>query len=251
MKLLPKVQINPTSRVATLLHMIYLLLLPLLMLVLVRAKFVEAAVAVIILSKWRMFSVRPRYWVANVRANLVDIVVGVSVVVFMAHSTRVQWLLVWAALYSMWLLFIKPRSDNASIGLQAFISQGLGLTALFNNYSATPQVLIVFTTWLICFGAARHFLATSEDETNRPLAHLWAVFASEMGLILGHWNIVYGGFLPQVVLIISTIGYTLGVGYYIHRTRGINSGLRKQLMAITVVVLLMVVVLSDWQSKTF
>jgi hypothetical protein len=251
MKYLPKTQINPSSRIATFLHIVYLLLLPLLVLVLVRAKFVEAAIVVVVLSKWRMFSVRPRYWVANVRANLVDITVGVSVVVFMAHTTHIQWLLVWASLYSAWLLFIKPRSNNAGIGLQAFLSQGLGLTALFVNYSSMPQVIIIFTTWVICYGSARHFLATSEDETNKPLSHLWAVFAAEMSLVLGHWHILYGGFLPQVVLVLSTIGYTLGVGYYVHRARGISSGLRKQLIVVSVVVLLMVVVLSDWQSKTF
>jgi hypothetical protein len=251
MRYLPKVQINPTSRVASVLHVAYLVMLPLIVLVLVRAKFVEAAFAIVVLSKWRMFAVRPRYWLANLRANMVDITVGLSVVVFMSHTTSIKYMLIWAAVYGIWLVFIKPSSSGSMVGVQAFVAQGLGLSALFNNYSTASQVFLVVFTWAVCFGAARHFLVSSEDVSNRPLSHLWAVFAAEMALILGHWSVVYGGFLPQVVLVLSAVGYGLGVGYYIHRTKGLSSGTRQQLIFGTIVVLVMVIVLTDWQSKTF
>ena len=35
---------------------------------------------IILVSKWRVFAVRPRYWFTHVEANMVDIVVSVSVV---------------------------------------------------------------------------------------------------------------------------------------------------------------------------
>ena len=38
------------------------------------------ALAVVLLSKWRTLAVRPRFWLANVIANMVDVTVGVSIV---------------------------------------------------------------------------------------------------------------------------------------------------------------------------
>ena len=37
------------------------------------------ALALVILSKWRVIAVRPRFWWANIQANTVDIIVGISV----------------------------------------------------------------------------------------------------------------------------------------------------------------------------
>lgn len=41
------------------------------------------AVILVILSKWRVLAVQPRFWLPNIKANLVDIIVGVSTVVFL------------------------------------------------------------------------------------------------------------------------------------------------------------------------
>ncbi|RKV95158.1 MAG: hypothetical protein D8G53_09440, partial [Candidatus Saccharimonas sp.] len=38
------------------------------------------ALALVILSKWRVIAVRPRFWWANIQANLVDVAVGVGIV---------------------------------------------------------------------------------------------------------------------------------------------------------------------------
>src|SRR5690606_9401851 len=34
------------------------------------------ALLIVLLSKWRVLAVRPRYWLANVQANMVDIIVS-------------------------------------------------------------------------------------------------------------------------------------------------------------------------------
>jgi hypothetical protein len=251
MRFLPKVQINPTSRIAAVLHTVYLILLPLLVLSLVNAKFTFAALVVVFISKWRMFAVRPRYWLANIRSNLVDITVGFSVVAFMANSHHLRSLLVWAGLYCFWLIALKPRSSNLMVGVQAFIAQGLGLSAVFNNYNHINQAFLILATWLICFGASRHFLVAFEDENNRTMSHIWAVFASEIALILGHWNIMYSGVVSQIALVLASIGYTLGVGYYIYKTKGLHANLRRQLVFLTITIIVMIIVLSNWQSKTF
>src|SRR6266576_420682 len=99
-------------------HVFYLALnisLPILAYILVRIDFVAVAIFLILLSKWRMFAVRPRYWVANIISNGVDIIVAVSLVVFMASTTVVWWQLIWTLLYGLWLVWLKPRYDVLSV----------------------------------------------------------------------------------------------------------------------------------------
>ena len=76
----PKIRIRPTSRLTIVSHTILILLMPLLVMGLVLSKFTFGAIMIVLLAKWRMFAVKPRYWVTNLKSNLVDIFVGVSVV---------------------------------------------------------------------------------------------------------------------------------------------------------------------------
>ena len=248
---LPQVRINPTSRIASSLHVLYMLLLPLLVLSLIRIEFVTAALLIIVLSKWRMFAVKPRYWMANIRANAVDMIVGFSVVAFMSQSSTIYTLLVWAALYSFWLILIKPQSSARMVSLQALLSQGLGLVAIFGNFSTWNPVYLVLLAWVICFSASRHLLIAFEDESNRSLAHLWAIFSAELALILGHWHIVYAGAIPQIALLLSVVGYALALGYYLHKTKGLSRGFRQQLIIFTLIIVAIIIVFSEWQSETF
>ncbi len=74
-----------------------------------------------------MFAVRPRFWAANIRANSVDLMVGLSIVLFMAHSNSLLVQSIWAALYALWLIAIKPGSGVMRVTIQAFIGQLLAL----------------------------------------------------------------------------------------------------------------------------
>lgn len=229
----------------------YLILLPLLVWGLLRGEFTTAAIVVVLLSKWRMFAVKPRYWLANIRANLVDIIVGLSIVAYMANSENFTTSVIWAGIYAVWLTLIKPRSSSFWVGAQAFIALGLGFSAMFNNFSEWHQVFLAMGSWLIAMSSARHFLNIFEDDYARSASHLWAVFAAELSLIFGHWHYVYGGFLPQVALVIMIIGYSLGLGFYLHKTRGLTSSLRNQLTAVCVITLLMIIILGNWQPANF
>lgn len=240
--------------------MIFVILTPLLIVLFgILTKSSIVPLFIIILSKWRMFAVKPRYWLANVRSNMVDIIVGFSIVGFIAgtgvfekdYSGNYLTMFIWMAVYVLWLTLLKPRSDNLSIGIQAFVAQGLGLVSLFSNHNDWNQVFLISATWLICFSSARHLLATFEDNSNRVLSHVWGVFAAYLAMILGHWQIIYAGKIPQVALILSILGYALGVGYYIHKTKGLRSGLRTQLVFFCVIMLTLIVVLSNWQTSTF
>src|ERR1700712_1355974 len=95
-------KLKPTSGFSYFLHLGLVLILPLAIFVLVRLNFVQLALSVVVLSKWRMFAVRPRFWAANIRANAVDLMVGLSSVIFMEHS-GILLQLMWAGLYAVWL----------------------------------------------------------------------------------------------------------------------------------------------------
>src|SRR5437868_4162235 len=107
---------NGFSRVA---HVGLNVLLALLVFILVRIDFVQLALAIILLSKWRMFAVRPRFWPANIRANSVDIIVSVSMLLFMVHASTAWLQLGWTVAYVLWLLVVKPASSSLMISLQA------------------------------------------------------------------------------------------------------------------------------------
>src|SRR5680860_818599 len=74
----------------------------------------------VLIGKWRIFAVRPRFWVANVQANLVSIIVSVSFVVllFVANSVDTsdsQILIIQSILVILdicWLLFLKSKSKR-------------------------------------------------------------------------------------------------------------------------------------------
>ena len=132
-------KIKPKNGVSYLLHLVLLIVLPVAIFVLVRLNFVQLALSIIVLSKWRMFAVRPRFWPANIRANSIDLMVGLSIVLFMAQTGRVGLQLLWAAIYAIWLIFIKPASGIPMITLQAFIGQLAALTALYMTGAEAPS----------------------------------------------------------------------------------------------------------------
>ena len=101
-------KIKPTSGISHFLHLGLVLVLPIIIFVLVRLKFEPIAYVVVVLSKWRMFAVRPRFWAANVRANAIDLMVGLSIVVFVTNTSSAWYQLGWTAIYAIWLLAIKP-----------------------------------------------------------------------------------------------------------------------------------------------
>jgi hypothetical protein len=211
--------------------------------------FAQVAVILILLSKWRMFVVRPRYWMANLAANAVDIIVGLSIVVFMDHTSSALMQLIWAALYGFWLVFIKPGSNLFMVSTQALIGQALGLVALYVAWLQAPMLGIVFATWVVTYLSARHFFTSFEDQYTPLFAHGWAYFAAALTWVLSHWLLFYGA-IPQPALLLTVIGSSLGGMFYLSETDRLGSKMRMQFMFIMFAVVLIVIVLSDWGDKT-
>lgn len=247
MRLLPY-RLKPTNGVAYFLHLGLLVILPAVVFILVRLGFVQLALSAIVLSKWRMFAVRPRFWPANVRANAVDLMVGFSIVLFMSHSGGALMQLVWAALYAVWLIVIKPASGLVMMSTQAFIGQLCALMALYLVWTAGPLYGLTLATGLICYLAARHFLDSFDEPYARLLAYFWGYFGAALAWLLSHWLLYYHA-VAQPTLLLSTIGYGLGVLYYLDHRDRLSQSVRRQFVFIMIAIILVVLTFSDWGNK--
>jgi len=233
-------------------HLFYVALnglLPILAYILVRIDFVGLAILLALLSKWRMFAVRPRYWIANLIQNGVDIMVVVSLIIFMASTGVVWWQLLWTLLYGAWLIWLKPRYDVLSVSAQAMIAQLLGLSVIYLKFGDGSIVGLVAGTWLVTYLAARHYLTSFEENHAPLLAHIWAYFSASLAFILAHWMLFYGT-IAQIIVILTTIGYGLAALYYLDATDRLSQSLQKQLVGIMLGILLIIVVFSNWTGAT-
>lgn len=243
-------RIKPVGGFAYLLHLGLVVLLPLLVFVLVRLNFVQLAFVVIILSKWRMFAVRPRFWPAHIRANAIDIMVGLSVIVFMTHTSSVAAQFMWAVAYGVWLIAIKPTSGIKMVSIQAGIGQLLALAALFAAWTDGPLYALVLLAGLICYLAAHHFFDSFDEPYAKLLSYLWGYFAAALTWLLGHWLLYYRfTAVAQPTLLLTTVGYGLAVLYYLDHHGRLNAGLKRQFLFIILAVVLVVLAFSDWGDK--
>jgi hypothetical protein len=240
--------LKPVSGIAHFLHLGLLLVLPAVIFVLVWLNLAQLALLTIVLSKWRMFAVRPRFWAANIRANAVDLMVGLSTVVFMINSGNLWEQAVWALLYAVWLLAIKPGNDIPMVTLQAFLGQLSALSALYLVWADGPTYGLTFLTGLFCFLAARHFLDAFDEPYARMLSYVWGYFGAALAWLLSHWLLFYRG-VAQPTLLLSTLGYGMAVLYYLDHRDRLGKGARRQFIFIMLAIVLVVLAFSDWGDK--
>jgi hypothetical protein len=241
-------KLRPKSGFSYLLHLGLNALLPLLVFILVRADFAEIGLLLILLSKWRMFSVRPRYWLANVRANGVDIVVALSLLIFMINTSSEIWQLVWVIVYILWLVVLKPGSSTLSVSLQALTGQTLGLMAIFLWLSGAPLYQLIVAGWIVCYLAARHFFTVFEEPFTSLYAHTWGYFAAALIWVLGHWLLFYGAF-AQPTVILTVLGFGFASLYYLQQNDRLNVLLKRQIILVMLAVVVVILVFSNWTSK--
>jgi hypothetical protein len=190
------------------------------------------AFGLILLSKWRILAVRPRYWFANIQANLVDIIVSISVVVLLyaANGALIAQCL-FTVLYIVWLLFIKPRSKRLFIAIQAGIAIFLGVTALMSISFDWISSLVVVCMWLIGYSAARHVLGSYDEVHISFYSLIWGLITAELGWLMYHWTFAYSlsGFggvkLSQSALITLALSFLTERAYSSYTHHGsIRSG---------------------------
>ena len=247
MRLLGRRQTKPLSRHASVVHVLLTLALPVLLYILVTLDFSGIAFALILLSKWRMFSVKMRHWPANIRVNAVDIFVGLSVVSFMSIADASSIRLLWAVLYAGWLLGIKPRSNPLSIGLQALIAQTVSLIAIFLIWNSASEIVLAFAVWGVTYLSSRHFLGAFDEPIARGTAYVWAFLCASLTWLMSHWLLFYGA-ISQPALIITVIAYGIGALYYLQHTERLKPAIRRQFVGLIITALLFIIIFSDWSG---
>lgn len=242
-------KIKPTLGFSHLAHIGLKALLPLLAYILVRTNFVGPAILLAALSKWRMFAVRPRYWITNIISNGVDLTVAIALILFMASTASTWWQLFLTLLWAGWLIWLKPRYDVLSVSVQAMIGQLLGLAVLYLKFGDASLLVLVGATWVIAYSAARHFLTSFEEAYAPLLAHVWGYFAAGLAFILGHWLLFYGS-IAQIIVIMTVMGYGVAAMYYLDATDRLTPSLQRQLTSLMCGILVLVLALSDWSGAT-
>ena len=173
---------------------------------------IEVALILILVSKWRIFAVRSRYWGVNILANLVDIVVGFGMVglIYLAGAIQGQ-LVFWTQifitlLYATWLIVIKPLSGKKAARIQSGISLFVGtwvVMAVAHNFSSIP-FLVELLLFIIGYSSARHVLSTHKEEQVQTLSLIFGLIVAEIGWLASHLSSAFK--LPQVAIIITLLG---------------------------------------------
>lgn len=241
-------KIKPSKGFSGVIHILLVAVVPIVVFILVRLSFVQLAYLVVLMSKWRMLAVRPRHWPANVRANAVDIIVGLSFVSFIAGAPSQAWQLVWSLSYGIWLVLIKPRSTTFWIAMQAAAGQLLGLSAVYVLWGRSSLFLLVITTWAVCYFAARHFLSSFDEPLTSLISHAWGYFGAALTWVLGHW-LLYYGFVSQPMLLLSVLSIGVAALYYLDNNDRLSVFVRREILLVMSAVVIVVILFSSWGDR--
>lgn len=243
-----KAKAKPTKGYAHVFHLLLSAVFPLILYVLVRIDLAQVAVIVVLLSKWRMIAVRPRFWPAIFRANAIDLLVSVASVIFMHQSGAVWLQLFWMGLFVVWQVVLKPMRKALGVSIQAMVGQAYGLIALYAAWPSAPLYVLVFCTAMIAYFSARHYL-TGFDEPYAPLyANTWAFFAGSLAWVSAHW-LLYYSVIAQPVLLLTVLGFSLGGLYYLQERDRLSLYLKRQIVLIMIATIVVVLLFSEWGSK--
>jgi hypothetical protein len=241
-------KIKPVRGTSAFLHYVLVCVFPVLVFLLVRRDFVPLAALLIILSKWRMFAVRPRFWLANIRANAIDIIFGIAIMTYMTQTGSLFWQIIWVVVYELWLVVLKPRSGLLSTSAQALVGFFAGLMALYLALGAASAYQLVLATGLLCYLAARHFFDSFDEPYARLLAYTWGYFGAALAWLLSHWLLFYGP-VSQVTVLLVSIGVGLAALYYFDHFDRLTPTLRRQCLFVMSAVIILVLALSNWGNK--
>lgn len=209
------------------------------------------AVVLVILSKWRVLAVQPRFWLPNIKANSVDIIVGVSTII-LAHQASHDWIsLMWFALYAGWLLFAKPQTGELWVGLQAFWAQFLGLLSILMVATLVRQPLIACVLiWIIAWSAARHFFGNYEEPHYRSLSLIWGLMVMQLGWMSLHWiqyYVVFDAKIALYALIVSILSAGAGGIYHAYKKETLHRGVLLENTLFVAALISIILVTAPWK----
>ena len=172
-------------------------------------------ILLVLASKWRVFAVRWRYLGVNIKANLVDIIVGISIVLLSYYSGTTILLVhpILAAVYLAWLFWLKPLSSEWATLTQSLVAIFLGVSATVIASATFNPIIITAVAFLIGFAAARHVLIQSNDKDFSLVAIICGLVFAEIAWLCQSWTIVYtfgstGIRIPQLAIILTLLSFT-------------------------------------------
>jgi hypothetical protein len=204
-----------------------------------------------LLSKWRVFALRPRFWWVNIKANLVDFSVGISIVGLLYLSMASLPLQIIISIgFGVWLLYLKPRSDSKSIKWQAGIAQFLAFTTLYSFSTFLNEFLVIAGAWVIGYMAARHIISNYDEEYSEFLSMAWALLTAQLGWLAYRWTLVYDIQLPiaipQIALVTLVGGYVAAQLYTAYKTNKLSDVVIRSTVILGVILLTFILVFSRW-----
>lgn len=165
-------------------------------------------------SKWRVFAVRSRYLWLNIKSNLVDIIVGVSVVL-LAYYAGPEFLpvdFILMAFSCIWLLFIKPLSSESATLTQSLVAVFLGMSAAVIMTANLNSIALVLIAFVIGYAASRHVLVQSADKDFTLTTLVCGLVFAEIAWLCYSWSIIYtfgatGIRIPQLAIILTIFAF--------------------------------------------
>jgi hypothetical protein len=237
-----------SRKTSDVLHVFAQLALPVILYLLVKSDFFAIAFALIVLSKWRIFSVKIRHWATNIASNAVDIIMSVSYISMLRYYDGVIINLAMFLLMIFWVFVLKPGQGPLSISVQGLAVQFIAPTAVFLNLSSKSTLVLCILVGLVNYFAANHILGGYGDPLRLSISYVWAMFGVTLVYILSKWLIFYG-FIAQPVVILSLIAYALSGYNYIKHQSTRYQYYKRYVVGLLVVSLLIVIVLTDWSHK--
>ncbi|MDO5480661.1 MAG: hypothetical protein Q4F58_03275 [Candidatus Saccharibacteria bacterium] len=178
-------------------------------------------IILVLMSKWRVFAVRSRYLLINIKSNLVDIIVGLSIVMLTYYSSIARtfdqpldfvYMGVYMAIYIVWLLFIKPMSSEKANLVQSLIAVFLGVSASILISATLDPIVSVFLAFLVGYAACRHVLVQTEEENFGLTTLVCGLVFAEVAWLSHSWEIIYsfgdsGIRIPQCAIILTIFAF--------------------------------------------
>lgn len=168
----------------------------------------------VLVSKWRVFAVRGRYIWVNVKSNLVDIIVGISVVLlaYFAGGSFMAVDAILAIFYCVWLIVIKPMSSERATLTQSLIAVFLGMSASAIMAANLDTIVIALLAFMIGYAASRHVLVQSSDKNYTLTTLVCGLVFAEVAWLCQTWSIIYtfgvtGIRVPQVAIILTVFAF--------------------------------------------
>lgn len=185
-------------------------------------------ILLVVLSKWRVVAVRPRYWWLNIKSNLVDFVVGISLVLLVYYSGTDEvtaWHIILTAIYAIWLVVVKPRTSILFVEIQAFFAIFFGSFALTLATAHIDPLLGCVSSFIVGYSATRHILTQTDDRDFTLTTFIAGMLLAELSWIFYHWSIVYRIESLYTVIAIPQLPIAASLIFFVF-TRGYSSALQ-------------------------